>query len=89
MSTDAVIVVRPRDNRLNPVYFEFSYAISGAMYPWYQLYVIGPNGNSYFIGGVAIASFIVAILVIALILGIRHCVNNCNNKSNKVYDISH
>jgi hypothetical protein len=79
-SMEAVILIRPRDYRFNPTYFEFKFGIDGTQYPWYEAYFIGPDGKTYIIAAIAIASVIALILVIAVILCVVRCVNKVDNK---------
>jgi hypothetical protein len=80
VSTEAIILVQPRDYRFTGVNFKFSYAVIGEIYPWYESYIIGPDGYTYFIVGVSVGGVIALILLIVVILCIIKCVRSCNNK---------
>jgi hypothetical protein len=80
-------LVRPKDYRFSPTYFEFKYGIEGEMYPWYESYFVGPDGMTYFIAAISIAGFIGLILIIAIIMCVVKCVNSAEG-ANKVHDIS-
>lgn len=86
-STGLIVMVRARDNRFSPVSFNFSYGISGSFYPWYEQYIVGPNFQTYFIVGVAVAGFMALLIVIAIIMCFVHCCRSVSRK-NKVGNIS-
>lgn len=85
-----VLVVRALDNKLSPTSFSFNYEVQGSQYSYLESLIIGPDGQTYFIAGVAIFSFIAAILLAAVIYGCYHCLHErySDDKDNKVYDIS-
>jgi len=89
-SMGLVVVVRPRDNKLWPASFSFSYGVQGTQYNFLESLIVGPDGQTYFIAGVSIFSVIAAILVAAVIYGVYHCLHDrySDEKDNKVYDIS-
>ncbi len=70
---EAVILVRPRDWRFTPARFQFSYAVVGDQYAFYEKYFLGPDGMTWLIVALSVAGFIALLLVIAIIIAIVYC----------------
>lgn len=81
-SSGATVFVRPRDNRFLSS-FELYYAVTGDEYIWIEKYIIGPDGMTWFIVGVSVASFMALLLLIAIIC----CIVACCRKRKKVNTI--
>lgn len=71
-SSGATIFVRPRDNRFLSS-FQITYAVTGDEYVWIEKYILGPQGMTWFIVGVSVASFMALLLLIAIICCIVRC----------------
>lgn len=76
------LFIRPRDNRFLSS-FSFKYAVTGDEYVWIEKFVIGPDGMTYFIVGVSIASFMALLILIAIIC----CIVSCCRKHKKVNSV--
>jgi len=74
--TGLLLFVRPRDFRFYPTGFMFTYAVTGDEYVWIEKYILGPQGMTWFIVGVSVASFIALLILIAIICCIVHCCRN-------------
>ena len=71
--TEAVILVTPRDWRFSPVSFEFKYAVTGDQYPFYEKYFLGPDGMTWLIVAISVASFMALMILISIIICIIYC----------------
>ena len=71
--TEAVILVYAKDYRFNQVSFEFNYAVIGDQYPFYEKYFLGPDGMTWLIVAISVASFMALLIVISIIIAIVYC----------------
>jgi hypothetical protein len=71
--TEAFLLVYARDFRFSQVSFEFNYAVTGDQYPFYEKYFLGPDGMTWLIVAISVASFMALLLVISIIIGIVYC----------------
>lgn len=82
VSAGAVVTVRPRENRFSPVKYEFSYAVTGKQYIWIEKYFLGPDGFTYLIVAISVASFMAFLILIAIIC----CIVKCIRSRGKIID---
>jgi hypothetical protein len=71
--TEAVLLVYAKDYRFNQVSFEFNYAVTGDQYPFYEKYFLGPDGMTWLIVAISVASFMALLIVLSIIIGIVYC----------------
>jgi hypothetical protein len=71
--TEAVLLVYAKDYRFNQVSFKFNYAVTGDQYPFYEKYFLGPDGMTWLIVAISVASFMALLIVVSIIIGIVYC----------------
>ena len=73
ISAGAIVVVKPKNNRVTNVNFQFQFAVLATPYEWWEQFFVGPDNLTYFWSAVGIAGFIALILLIAIIASIVKC----------------
>jgi hypothetical protein len=72
VSMGVTILIYPRDYRFNS-YFEFSYAVIGNKYSWIEKFFVGPQGFTWYIVALSVASFMGFLILVTIIICIVKC----------------
>lgn len=84
---EAIVLVKPKENRLTGVSFTFMYGIDGNRYGWPEVYFMGPDGYTWFIVSVSVLGAVGLLIIVSVIMCLVKCIHAHENK-NKVHDIS-
>lgn len=64
--------MQPRDFRFNTA-FSFRYGVIGTEYNWLEKFFVGPQGFTWYVVAISVASFMGFLILVAIIIGIVKC----------------
>lgn len=72
ISMGAVLLVLPAVNK-TANFYEFTFKVIGEQYSWWESWIVGPNGETYFIVALATAGAVGLLIVVGSIVAIVLC----------------